>query len=66
MTHAQLQTAISASFRAFQLLTKHEQEAVLDALAFIRVTIPRPAKDWDTAMLAHRLIQEDAARRASK
>lgn len=64
MTAQRLQTAISAGFKAFGLLDKHEQEAVLEALAFIRVTIPRPAKDWDTAMLAHRLIKEDAARRS--
>ena len=66
MTHAQLQTAISASFRAFHAMKPVEQEAVLMALDFVRITVPRPNRDWNAAMLAHRLIQEDAARRASK
>lgn len=66
MTHAQLQTAISASFRAFHAMKPSEQEAVLLALDFVRITVPRPVRDWKATMLADELIREDAKRRASK
>lgn len=62
MTPATAQLAISAGFRAFRMLEKDEQAAVLETLDFFRRTQPLKTKNWPAEMLADRLIREDAKR----
>lgn len=63
MTPSTAQLAISAGFRAFRMLDKDEQAAVLEALDFFRRTQPLKSKNWPAEMLAARILKESEARK---